>query len=111
MTDIRQLLAANIKCYRNALGLSQSKLADRVDTATNYIAAIEAGRRFPSVAMLEKIAFALGIDSPELFSMQTIQIDTVKKELQEHIWLDIGETLSTHISAYISKKVKDLQQT
>ncbi|MCL2233751.1 MAG: helix-turn-helix domain-containing protein [Treponema sp.] len=106
MTNLRHLLGSNIKIYRSAGGLSQSKLAERADTATNYIAAIEAGRRFPSVEMLEKIASVLGIDTPELFSMRPIQFDEMKKEVEEHIWLSVEKS----ISAYILKNLKDLRK-
>ena len=106
MTNLRQLLGSNIKIYRQACGLSQSKLAERADTATNYISAIEAGRRFPSVEMLERIAFVLEIDTPELFSVKPVQIDTAKKELEERIWLKIGQ----NISNYISKNLQYLKK-
>ncbi|MCL2042745.1 MAG: helix-turn-helix domain-containing protein [Treponema sp.] len=105
MTDLRQLLGKNIKIYRKSCNISQSKLAENVDTATNYISAIEAGRRFPSVKMLEKIAAALGIDIIELFSVKPIQFEREKKELEEQIWQDIGQNLSW----YISKKLTDIQ--
>jgi len=106
MTNLRQLLGSNIKIYRNACGISQSKLAEWVDTATNYISAIEAGRRFPSVEILEKIAFALKIDTPELFSTKNVQLFTTRRELEEQIWLNIGQNLSN----YISKSVSDLKK-
>ena len=106
MTNLRQLLGSNIKIYRNACGLSQSKLAEQADTATNYIAAIEAGRRFPSVEMLEKISSALGIDTPELFSNKPLQVDIIKKELEKQVWLNIGQ----NISSYISKNLKSIEQ-
>jgi transcriptional regulator with XRE-family HTH domain len=105
MTNLRQLLGANIKLYRNACGLSQSKLAEQAGTATNYISAIEGGRRFPSVEILERIAFVLGIDTPELFSMKPIQLDTIKKELEEQVWQNVGQNLSS----YISKNLTDLK--
>jgi transcriptional regulator with XRE-family HTH domain len=73
MTRLRTLLAANMKAYRNELGLSQSKLAERVDSATNYIAMIESEKRFPSDTMLERIAVALGKDAPDLFAIAPIQ--------------------------------------
>jgi transcriptional regulator with XRE-family HTH domain len=104
MTNLRQLLGTNIRLYRNACGLSQSKLAEQAGTATNYISAIEGGRRFPSVEILEKIAFVLGIDTPELFSMKPIQSDTIKKELEKQVWQNIGQNLSS----YISKNLIDL---
>ena len=106
MTNLRLLLGSNIKIYRHACGLSQSKLAERVDTATNYISAIEAGRRFPSVEMLEKIASALDIDTPELFSMKLIQINATKVELEEQIWLNIKQNLSN----YIAQSLLDLKK-
>jgi transcriptional regulator with XRE-family HTH domain len=102
MTDLRQLLGANLKIYRKSNGFSQSKLAERVNTATNYISAIEAGRRFPSVEMLEKIALALKIDTPELFSMKPIQIDTAKKKLEKQIWQDVGKNLSDYITGRVA---------
>jgi len=106
MTNLRQLLGSNIKVYRNVCGISQSKLAEQVDTSTNYISAIEAGRRFPSVEMLEKIALALKIDTPELFSTKNIQLFATKRELEEQIWLNIKQNLSN----YISKNLLDLKK-
>jgi predicted transcriptional regulator len=43
MTNLQQLLASNIKTYRAALDISQVKLVEKVDTASNYIALIAAG--------------------------------------------------------------------
>jgi transcriptional regulator with XRE-family HTH domain len=105
MTDIRQLLGKNIKIHRKLWNLSQSKLAERVDTATNYISAIEAGRRFPSVEMLERIAVALGIDVLELFSTEQIKQEKTKSELEIQIWQDIGENLAD----YIGTRLNDLK--
>ena len=102
MTDLKQLLGTNMKTYRKTLGFSQAKLAEKVDTATNYIAAIEAGRRFPSIEVLEKIALALKIDTPELFSMKPVQYNTVKQSLEKQVWQDIGQNLSTYITQQIS---------
>jgi DNA-binding XRE family transcriptional regulator len=36
MTNIRDVLAVNMKAFRNTLGLSQAKLAEKVDTSTHY---------------------------------------------------------------------------
>jgi transcriptional regulator with XRE-family HTH domain len=83
MTDIRKLLAANIKAYRAGLGFTQSKLAEKADTATHYIAMIEGCRKFPSADMLERIATALDRDTPELFAMNPIQDDWKGKILSE----------------------------
>jgi transcriptional regulator with XRE-family HTH domain len=105
MTDLRQLLAMNIKARRSARGLSQFRLADRVDTTANYIAAIEAGRRFPSVEMLERIASALEIDTPELFSMEPIPAETIMR-LQK----DILRGIEKLVAEFISGKLRNLEK-
>jgi transcriptional regulator with XRE-family HTH domain len=71
MTNIREVLANNMKAYRNALGLSQAKLAYIVDTSTHYIGMIETKNNFPSPEMLERIAAALGVDTLALFSKES----------------------------------------
>ena len=69
MTELRKILGENMRTYRTELGYSQAKLADLVDTATNYINQIETGKRFPTDTMLEKIAFALKRRAFELFAV------------------------------------------
>jgi transcriptional regulator with XRE-family HTH domain len=96
MTDLRKILASNMKFYRNQRGLSQEKLAERVNTATNYIALIETGKRFPSLKMLEKLAKGLNIDTTELFSLNPIKM-MVKKSLQAKILADIEQILTVRL--------------
>jgi len=106
MTNLKKLLSANLKIYRNACGLSQAKLAEKVDTATNYIASIEAGRRFPSVKILEKLASALGIDTPELFSMAILPLHAAKMELEEQVWLDVGQKIDEFVEENLNSLKK-----
>ena len=75
MTDIRKVLAANIKAFRKEKGLTQAKLAEIAGTATHYIAMIEACKNFPSPDMIERIAGAFGKDALDLFSLTPIQHD------------------------------------
>jgi transcriptional regulator with XRE-family HTH domain len=109
MTSLRQLLASNMKSQRRALGLSQEKLAARVNAAPTYIAMIEIQRKFPSVEMLERIATALNIDAPELFSTQTTAAVSLSK-LHEMLLMDIGKTANKkmqELEADIEKLVGD----
>jgi transcriptional regulator with XRE-family HTH domain len=78
MTNIRDVLAENMKAYRSALGLSQAKLAEKVDTSSHYIGMIETKNKFPSPEMLERIAAALGIDTIDLFSVGKKQPEAIK---------------------------------
>ena len=73
MTNIKELLGSNIKAYRRNQGISQGKLAEMVDMATNYLGLIEGGKKFPSADMIERIAVALGKDTPDLFTITPMQ--------------------------------------
>ena len=73
MTDIKKLLGANIKKYRTDQGISQAKLAEVINMATNYLGLIENGKKFPSAEMIERIAAKLGKDTIDLFALTPIQ--------------------------------------
>jgi len=93
MTNIRALLSYNIKRKRELLGISQAKLAERVNTSTNYIAQIEQQSKFPSSEMLERLAAALEIDSPELFSaVGPFPVEAIQ-QFHEGIKADINKRL------------------
>lgn len=79
MTNIRTVLAQNMKARRKELGISQAELAEKIDTSPNYISKIEAEKQFPSVQMIEKIAESLGIDSVDLFSTKREEISKLEK--------------------------------
>jgi transcriptional regulator with XRE-family HTH domain len=92
MTSLRTLLSYNIKKRREKLGISQAKLAERADTSTHYIAQIEQQNRFPSSEMLERIAFALEIDSPELFSSVPFPVEAIQ-QFHEGIKADVEKRI------------------
>jgi transcriptional regulator with XRE-family HTH domain len=79
MVYLKSILASNIKSRRKSLGLTQEKLAEMVNTAPTYIAMIEAERRTPSFNMIERLAKALKIESPELFSMKSYPSESVSQ--------------------------------
>ena len=96
MTDLRKVLAFNMKQHRKKLGLSQAKLAEMVDVSDNHIALIETGRRFASLSMLVLLAKALEIDVLELFSIETIKLNE-KKNIKEAILADIDHILTVRL--------------
>jgi transcriptional regulator with XRE-family HTH domain len=96
MTNLRELLAFNIKKRRRELGLTQSKLAEKVDAAATYIAMIELCKRFPSVDMLERLASALELDPPELFSVSAFHIQSVE-QLHAAVLLDFQQVLTSRL--------------
>ena len=50
-----------IRAFRQQAGLSQDELADRMDMSTPYISMLESGKRYPSIEMLVRLAFALEV--------------------------------------------------
>jgi transcriptional regulator with XRE-family HTH domain len=97
MTDLREVLASNMKFYRKKLGISQAKLAEMANITDNYIALIETGKRFPSVNMLERIAKVLQRDTIELFSLK--QDDAaLKGVLKSKILSDIEAILTVRLN-------------
>ena len=105
MTNIRDILAKNMRAYRNALGLTQSKLAEKVDTSTHYIGMIETKNKFPSPEMLERIALALGIDTIDLFS-KDINLPETMKTYRKAALKDIRGLMTDFIDA----KLHDLEK-
>jgi len=96
MTNLRQVLALNMKNKRYELGLSQAKLAEKVNTAPTYIAMIELEKKFPSVDMLERIAKALVMDTTELFSVKALPEDSIKK-LHKAVLLDFESVITKRL--------------
>ena len=108
MTSLKKLLAFNMKEQRRLLGISQAALAERVNTSTHYIAMIELERKTPSLVMLERIAVALEIDPPELFSIRKIPLVSIKK-LQKTVIEDIEKALNTVIKKHLNKVDKSIE--
>lgn len=57
----------NVTCLRNGAGLTQEKLAERTGISSRYFQSIEAGKRWPSIAILVRLRESLGCDWPDLF--------------------------------------------
>jgi len=103
MTSLRAVLAFNMRVQRKILGITQETLADKVETSTQYIGMIENEKKFPSPEMLERIASALEIDAPALFSTKSYpatEAGTIAK-FQELVLNDI-----TQVIAYRTKELE-----
>ncbi|MDR0538883.1 MAG: helix-turn-helix transcriptional regulator [Spirochaetaceae bacterium] len=105
MTNIRQVLADNLKSYRYTLGWSQAALAEKVNTSTNYIGMIEIGKKFPSPEMIEKLAAAIGIDSTLLFSKEINPQDAFN-----NLKITALTELGGLVGRFIEGKLKDLRE-
>jgi len=92
-----------MKAYRSELGYSQAKLAELIDTATNYIAQIENGKRFPTDTMLEKIANALQKRAFELFSFEHYE-NKMEEDWQTQILIDLKNFIHKRIAKLKKEK-------
>ena len=105
MTNLKQLLALNIKQHRKKQGFTQASLAEKANASTQYIAMIELGRKFPSIGLLNRIASALEIDNLELFTPPPFPAEKVKN-LQKVFLSDMEKEVAKSVNKAIQKAVK-----
>lgn len=67
MTHIQNLFIKNLRFHRSRRGFSQIAFALEINVSPNYLNAIENGKNFPSLDVLQKIVDVLGIFPYELF--------------------------------------------
>ncbi|MDR2500758.1 MAG: helix-turn-helix transcriptional regulator [Treponema sp.] len=102
MISLKSVLAFNMKAQRHILGITQARLAERVNTSTNYIALIESERNFPSLPMLERIALALEIEPPALFATAAYPCPEFKTSalFQKQILSKVSEAISVSFKQF-----------
>jgi transcriptional regulator with XRE-family HTH domain len=93
-----------MKAQRRILRISQAQLAERVDTSANYIAQIETEKRFPTPEMLERIAGALEIDPPALFTTEIRPVTELELQVKVHKQI-LGD-----FTKLVSSRIKQLRQ-
>ncbi len=64
--DISKKLGTNIKRIRTKKGMTQGDICRALDLDRGYVSSLESGKRNPTLAMIEKVAGALGVTSDEL---------------------------------------------
>ncbi|MDR2601768.1 MAG: helix-turn-helix domain-containing protein [Spirochaetaceae bacterium] len=105
MTNIRDVLASNLKKFRQARGWSQAFLAEKAETSTNYIGMLENTVKFPSSEMIQKLALALGVDPTDLFLKEIDPLSSMKN-YQKAALEDVYELLGR----LISEKIQELEE-
>lgn len=86
-SSARTLLARNMKRLREAAGISQAVLAERVGCSTTMVGNIEIQKRFPSAENIDRIAQAFQIQVYELFMEDSPAIPraSVREEVRERL--------------------------
>ena len=106
MTNLRDILALNLKENRKKCGFSQAKLAEKANITTQYIAMIEVSRKFPTPEMLDRIAQALGIETYELFIVKPSPEDSMER-LHNTLVDNIERVVSEAIEKTLAAKCTD----
>jgi transcriptional regulator with XRE-family HTH domain len=106
MTNLRDILAKNLKENRRKCGVSQAKLAEKAEVSTQYIAMIELSRQFPSPEVLDRIAAALGIEAYELFAVP-LSPENAMERLHRDIIKEIREVIIEVLENALADKHKD----
>src|SRR3981081_3376242 len=65
--DLKKMFGAEVKRRRTHLGISQEELAERASLHRTYISDVEAGKRNPSLASIQRLAHALGTPISAVF--------------------------------------------
>jgi transcriptional regulator with XRE-family HTH domain len=60
--NLTEVMAANVRRVRHAGNMTQEELADRAGLSARYLGSIERGKVSATVAVLERLAGALGVD-------------------------------------------------
>ena len=105
MTNIRDVLAANLRQFRQARGWSQACLAEKTETSTKYIGMLENSVKFPSSEMVHKLAYALGVDPTDLFSRGVDHITTMRMYRKAAL-----EDVHAILDRLISEKIQQLEE-
>jgi transcriptional regulator with XRE-family HTH domain len=105
MTNLRDILAYNLKENRKKCGLSQAKLAEKANITTQYIAMIEVSRKFPTPEMLDRLANALEIEAYELFIVKPSPEDSMER-LHNTLVGNIERVITEAVEKAIDSKCK-----
>ena len=106
MANLRDILANNLRENRRKCGVSQAQLAEKAGISTQFIAMIELSRQFPSPEVLEKIAFALDVESHELFTVSSFSESSMER-LHKDLIKEMRQVMVEVLEKALSDKHKE----
>ena len=95
--QLRLILSANLRKYRNRREWSQMQLAEKANISMNFLSEIERGLKWPYPETLQKLADSLEIEVFELFKQQ----DRVEPDITKYM-----ERFAKDMSIAIEESVK-----
>ena len=74
--EIREVLALNLRNYRQAQELSQEELAHRAEIDRTYISSLERCVYAASIDVLDRLAHVLGVEAADLLRRPDLEAGT-----------------------------------
>ncbi|MEI8096360.1 MAG: helix-turn-helix transcriptional regulator [Spirochaetales bacterium] len=102
MPSMNEVLTQNIRHFRTGLGLTQAHLAEAAGVSQNHIAEIEAGRKSPSMELLDGLSRALAVRPWELLMSEQERRDpqTIKRVFGDALGIFVRESVGTAVDHY-----------
>lgn len=107
MDEYSEEFRKNLKYYREQKGWSQSELAIQADSSNGQIGNVEAGKAFPSLDLVFRIAKALSIHPADLFLRDASKTQNRELYSKYHEFI----TNCEHLPEYQQQSVKQLAQS
>jgi len=67
MTHVQEVFIQNLRILRNKAGFTQLEFSEKIGLSPNYLNAVENGKNFPSVDVIQRIIDVLEIMPYQLF--------------------------------------------
>jgi len=104
-TNLRKILAINLKKQREKLGFTQEHLAEKAEISAAMMNDIEGCRTWISDKTLKNLSSALKLDTYRLFIPEITSGETIPAEVVMELTLDLHEMLKTY-TANVEKTLK-----
>jgi len=104
--ELRAILSANLKRYRNYRNFSQAELAEKLGISIPFLSDVENSRKWVSPATLVKFAEALGIEPHELLKPEenlSPPLTLVLSKWSEDIVQAVTQTVKNIQDYYVTK--------
>lgn len=103
-------LPEKIKAIRENKQLSKNQLAKLAGISQSYISDLEAGKKNPTIEVLEKICEALGITIIDLLKFPATSEDGLQELPPDLLqWLELGQDLSPEQRQALMHTIKILK--
>ena len=106
MKRLGTIFIKNLKEYRKKCGLTQEKLAEKVNVTPHYIGMLEMGRNFPATDLIERIAKALNVEMYELF-VESLSPARELEKLRHDIMLEIKKTITETVTQTVREAFEE----